>query len=113
LAGEGCCWHCAIGLGGELQNRSRSLDWDSVAHAAEHRRGKKKGHPYARTWVGSLSQMFPFRRSASDPVFLICDLECLNATGIFCFSERKNAPGNEFAAWRHMRFSDVWSAIME
>lgn len=112
LAGKGCCWHCTIGLDGELQNRSRSLDWDVVAHAAEHRQ-KKKGHPYARIWADSLSQMFPFQRRASELIFLVHGLRRLNAVGISCCSESENAPGSKFATWRHMRISDTWSNTME
>lgn len=74
---------------------------------------KKKGHPYARIWAESLSQMFPFQRSTSDLIFLVYDLESLSAVGIFYFSQCKNAPGNKFATWKHMRISNVWSSIME
>lgn len=74
---------------------------------------KKKGHPYTRIWAESLSQMFPFQRSASDRILLTYDLDCLTAIGIFCFGECKNAPGNKFATWRHMRISGAQSSIMK
>uniref|UniRef100_A0A8D0FZX2 Uncharacterized protein n=1 Tax=Strix occidentalis caurina TaxID=311401 RepID=A0A8D0FZX2_STROC len=54
--------------------------------------------------------MFPFQRSASDFIFLIYDFECLNAMGgLFQY---KNAPGNKFATWKHMRISDAQSNII-
>uniref|UniRef100_A0A8C0C3Z8 Uncharacterized protein n=1 Tax=Buteo japonicus TaxID=224669 RepID=A0A8C0C3Z8_9AVES len=54
--------------------------------------------------------MFSFQRSASDLIFLIYDLASLNAIGIFFWC--KNAPGNKFATWRHMRISDARSNII-
>lgn len=93
--------------------KQEQIPWLGLGSTCSWAQAKKKGHPYARIWAESLSQMFPFQRSASDLILLIYELDCLNAIAIFCFGECKNAPGNRFATWRHMRISGVWSNIMK
>lgn len=93
--------------------KQEHIPWSGLGSTCSWAQAKEKGHPYGRIGAESLSQMFPFERSASELVVLICGLKSLNTLRFFCFSECENAPRKKFTAWRHMRISDAWSSIME
>lgn len=63
--------------------KQEHIPWSGLGSTCSWAQAKEKGHPCTRIWAGSLSQMFPFQRSASELVVLIYGLKSLNAVRFF------------------------------